>query len=121
MLFHKGTTSLSLVPLCKVTYFKMLNRRGQYRHIRHTLWTKSLRLFPRQELLGVIFEEIVGEHRGDAEKQKRINAFLTEKLIHIGAVAIEFPCEPRHGTPLAAEFLFDEQTDVHHSRKKQKA
>lgn len=67
-----------------------------------------------------MFEEVVGQNTRDAIQQQSVDTLFTEKFVHIGTVAIKFLCEPRYGTPLTTQFLFDELTNVYHNKKQKR-
>lgn len=52
------------------------------------------------------------------DQQSSINTFTLENIVHIGTVATQFVCEPRHGSTLPVELFFDDFTNVYHGNKK---
>ena len=58
--------------------------------------------------LGEDSEEVAVKNHGDAHQQFRIDVLATENVVHVGAVAVKFACEPRHGAFLILKFLLDE-------------
>ena len=51
---------------------------------------------------------------GNLGQQRRIDTFTLENIVHIGAVATKFVCEPRNGTSLTVKLLFDDFSNVYH-------
>lgn len=56
------------------------------------------------------------QNGGNTKEEFGVYALLSEYLIYISTVAIQFACKPRHRTFLNAEFLFDAFSDVYHNK-----
>lgn len=59
-------------------------------------------------------KEVAPQDFADAEKLVCVDTFAPEDVVHVGAVAAQFACEPGDGTLLGVEFLFDGFTYVYH-------
>ena len=79
--------------------------------------TKALRLF---QFFGIIFEKVVVKGDGDSPEQVSVQVVLFQDAVHIGAVGVQFPSQPRHTASLLGQFLVDDVTDVYHSHEYEK-
>lgn len=61
-----------------------------------------------------MLEKVIVQHTTDPKKKVGINTLLLEDFIYVGAIAIQFVCEPSDRMSLTMEFFFDEFTDVYH-------
>lgn len=65
-----------------------------------------------------VFEEVVVQRLPDAGQQGGVEALALENLVHIRAVAADFPCEPGWRAFLAGQFELDEVAEVEHEKRR---
>lgn len=106
---------INLVVLCKDTFSAtpyVEGLRDENSRFGSLIFTPILLVF-RQ-----VFKEIVSERLPDAGQQGGIETFALENLVHIRAVAADFPCEPGWRAFLAGQFELDEVAEVEHEKRR---
>ena len=78
--------------------------------IAHLNLKKSLFL---ESLLRILFEEVVIKYHADLLKQACGDVLATEDVVDVGALAVDFTCEPSHWLTSIFQYLFDSLSDVH--------
>ena len=66
------------------------------------------------QLVPIVGEKIAAQYPRDAQQRLGVDAAAPEYVVRIGAVAVEFPCEPCDGALLTAQLLPDKFSDVYH-------